>query len=271
MRSKISQALFFIFSLFLVGLSSVSVSAQKADPKDPQNLERGRELIKQAVAARGGTAYLNFQTIVSTGQFTSFDKGVSTNPLAFTDWIALPDRERTEFGKGKKKDRRIQVNVGRTGWVYDGDAQTLKDQTEPQISQHIDGFAMEIDRVLRMAAAGAAGVAVRFAGREELRPGERADVVSVTLRSGQTVDIWLDRTTHLPLSLIYEKEEEGRLVKREARFFQYIAYDGVQFPNIIDYYRDGLQESRVNFQSIKLNTPVGDELFVKPASIKMIK
>jgi hypothetical protein len=29
--------------------------------------------------------------------------------------------------------------------------------------------------------------------------------------------------------------------------------------------------ARINIQSVKLNTPVGDELFVKPASAKEIK
>lgn len=268
MMHKIANV--FLPSLVLFALSLVPVFAQKADPKDPKNVELGRALIAQVIAARGGAAYLNYQTIISTGLFTQFDKGVSASPLAFTDWVVLPDKERTEFGKGKKKDRRIQVNVGRTGWVYDGDAQTLKDQTEPQIKQHLNGLDADIDRVLR-AAAKEAGVDVRFAGREELRPGERADVVAVTMRSGQIVYLWLDRATHLPLNLIYEKEEEGKQVKREARFFQYVTYDGVQFPNIIDYYRDGVQEARVNFQSIKLNAPVSDELFVKPASIKAIK
>jgi hypothetical protein len=45
----------------------------------------------------------------------------------------------------------------------------------------------------------------------------------------------------------------------------------VKFPNIVDYYRDGFQETRVNYQSVKLDAPINDEIFVKPASVKAIK
>src|SRR5262249_61826147 len=105
---------------------------------------------------------------MSTGMFTPYNKGLSQNPIQFVDWVVYPDKERTEFGKGKKKDRRIQVNVGKTGWVYDGDAETLKDQTDAQIQDHIEGLAFDIDRVLR-AAVKDSGVEVRFAGREEIK------------------------------------------------------------------------------------------------------
>ncbi len=176
--------------LILVGLATsacaVAALAQKADPNDPKNVERGVELIKQAVQARGGERYLSYKTIMSTGQYTPFDKGVSQFPIQFVDWIVYPDKERTEFGKGKKKNREIRVNVGKTGWVYNGDAETLKDQTDKQIQSHLDGMELDIDRILRVAWR-EPGVEVRFAGREEIRPGERADVVSIQLKPELTI------------------------------------------------------------------------------------
>ncbi|MCG3159942.1 MAG: hypothetical protein JMDDDDMK_00968 [Acidobacteria bacterium] len=262
-----------IFKFAVVGatalLFAITAHAQKADPNDPRNAERGAEMVKQAVQARGGERFLSYTSIMSTGMFTPFDKGMSQIPVQFVDWIVYPDKERTEFGKGKKKNRRIQVNVGKTGWVYDGEAETLKDQTDKQIEEHLDGLEFDIDRILR-AVSKDPGIEVKFAGREEIRPGERADVVSIKLKSEQIVYLWLDRQTHLPMSLIYEKNDNG-LTKHETRYFQYIDYDGVKFPNIVDYYRDGVQSSRVNIQSVKLNAPVSDELFTKPASVKAIK
>lgn len=254
--------------LFVV--ATTAVYAQKADPQDPQNSQRGVELLKQAIAARGGEAYLKFKTLTATGLFTPFDKGSSTVPVQFLDIIVYPDKERTEFGKGKKKDRRIQVNVGQTGWVYDGDAETLKDQTDKQIQAHVADLALSLDSILR-GGWQQPGAQVRFYGREEIRPGERADVVAVQLKPEQTVYLWLDRYTHLPMSLSYEKIGAGGLEKHEVRLFQYVSYDGVKFPNIVDYYRDGIQESRVNYQSVKLDAPVGEEIFVKPAGVKAIK
>ncbi|HKQ74801.1 MAG TPA: hypothetical protein VJ810_14000 [Blastocatellia bacterium] len=265
---------FFIFKIARIGVASLMLAitalAQRADPNDPKNIERGGELIKQAVQARGGERYLSFTSIMSTGMYTPFDKGLSQIPIQFIDWIVYPDKERTEFGKGKKKNRRIQVNVGKTGWVYDGDAETLKDQTDKQIEDHLEGLEFDIDRLLRSAVKNT-GVEVGYAGREETRPGERADSIAIRLKSGQTAYLLLDRQTHLPISLTYEKTGDGGLTKHEIRYFQYVDYDSVKFPNVVDYFRDNVQTARVNIQLIKLNTPAGEELFAKPASVKAIK
>ena len=242
-------------------LACPSTFAQKADPKDPQNEQRGVELIKQAIEARGGALYLKFKTLYATGQYTPFDKGVPTVPAPFSDWVIYPDKERTEFGKGKKKNRRIQVNTGKTGWVYDGDAETLKDQTEKQVNAFLEGLEYELDHLLRVAWQ-KPGVEVRFYGRQEIRPGERADVVEIKLSPDQTIYLMLDRNTHLPMSLSYEKVESGTLVKREVRYFQYVPYDGIKFPNIVDFYSDGVQENRINYQTVQSDAPVPEELFV---------
>jgi hypothetical protein len=265
---------FSIFKIAGVGCAAlllvITASAQRVDPNDPKNVQRGAELIKQVVQARGGERFLNFNNIMSTGTYTPFQKGMSQIPTQFVDWIVYPDKERTEFGKGKKKNRRIQVNVGKTGWVYDGDAETLKDQTDKQIEEHLDSLEFDIDRLLRAAAKGE-GIEVGFAGREETRPGERADAVAIRLKSDRTAYLLLDSQTHLPISLSYEKTEDGALVKQETRYNQYVDYDGVKFPNIVDFFRDSVQMGRVNYQLIKLNTPTNDELFSKPASPKAIK
>jgi hypothetical protein len=242
------------------------VSAQT----EPDAGERGAQLLRAAIQARGGDSYLGFKTLIATGQYTPFDKGMSTIPTPFTDMIAFPDKERTEFGKGKKKNRRINVNVGLTGWVYDGDAETLKDQTEKQIREFADDLEYDLDRILRHGWQ-AQGARVRFSGREETRPGERADVVEVQLSGERKVFLWLDRYTHLPLSLVYERVNDQGISKNEIRFSQFVAYDGVKFPNIVDFFRDGVQINRINYEQIRLNAPISDEIFLKPASAKAVK
>ena len=269
-----SVKLFSIFKIAGIGcaalLLATTARAQRENPNDPKNVQRGAELIKQAVQARGGERFLNFNNIMSTGMFTPFQKGLSQIPIQFVDWVVYPDKERTEFGKGKKKNRKIQVNVGKTGWIYDGDAETLKDQTDKQVEEHLEGLEFELDRILRAAAKGD-GIEVGFAGREETRPGERADALAIRFKSDRTAYLLLDSQTHLPISLSYEKTEDGALVKQETRYNQYVDYDGVKFPNIVDFFRDTVQTGRVNYQLVKLNTQVTDELFAKPANAKAVK
>lgn len=262
---KLSVCLFF-FCVF-----ASAALAQKADPNDPQNIEKGKQLLKAAIEARGGQAYLNFTTLTAIGQYTPFDQGMSTLPMPFADYIVFPDKERVEFGRGRKqKDRKIQVNTGTTGWTYDGDAQVLKDQDEKQVKSFTESLETDIDHVLREAFQ-KPDAEVRFYGREETRPGERADVIAIKRSDALTVYLMLNAYTHLPMTLTYEREGEKGIVKHEYRFNQYVPYDGVKFPNIVDYYQNGIQISRVNYQDIKLNQPVLDTLFVKPPSAKAIK
>ena len=247
-------------------LAVKSVCAQTTT--DP--VAQAASVIEAAIKARGGDRYLSFKTLTAEGQYTHFDRGLSTVPTPFLDVIMWPDKERVEFGKGKKKDRRIQANVATNGWVYDGDTETLKDQNEPQRREFLDGLEVDVDHILK-GGWKAAGARARYSGREELRPGERADVIEVQLTSDRKVYIWFDRQTHLPLSVNYESANDQGLSKNEYRFAQYIAYDGVQFPNIVDFYRDGVQVSRVNYQSIRLDLPVDESIFAKPANSKSIK
>jgi len=86
--------------------------AQEQDENDPA---KAAALVREAVKARGGEAYLKIRTLVSRGQYTPFDKGVSGNPSGFVDYIAYPGRERTEFGKGDSKF--IQSNSESANWV----------------------------------------------------------------------------------------------------------------------------------------------------------
>ena len=262
------QILVILISI-LVGMTSAF--AQKADPDDPTNGEKGKKLLQKVIAARGGDDFLNYKTIQSSGQWTPFEQGMSTVPIPFTDWVIFPDKERTEFGKSrKKKDRKIQVNTGKSGWFYDGEAETLKEQDEKKLQSYQEAIDTDIDRILRSAVQ-QKETEVKFFGREETRPGERADVVSIKLKSGINLFLMIDPYTSLPMSLSYEKAGEKGPEKYEFRYNQYIVYDGVKFPNIVDLFRDRIQLSRVNYESIKLNVAIADSLFVKPASAKDVK
>ncbi|MBX3277296.1 MAG: hypothetical protein KF868_04735 [Acidobacteria bacterium] len=254
----------------LLALFAVPAAAQFPEMSAAEREAEGIKLLRAVVDARGGDRYLNFKTLVATGQYTPFDRGISTIPISFEDTIVYPDRERVEFGRGKKKDRRIQVNTGDTGWSYNGDAEVLKDQTPDQTREFLENLEFDPDRILR-GGWQSEGVRVRFAGREETRPGERADVVEVELTPERKVVFAIDRFTRLPISMMYEKPGEKGLVRHEYRFFQYVVYDGVKFPNIVDYFRDGVQVSRINYQGIKLNVQVSEAIFAKPANVKAIK
>src|SRR5829696_7994390 len=93
--------------------------------------EKSQQIIDRAIETLGGQKYLDVQTVIGKGFYTTFKDGISQIPARFLDYIAYPDRERTEFmGAGI---RTIQTNVGDTGWVFDGAVKKISDQTPTQV------------------------------------------------------------------------------------------------------------------------------------------
>src|SRR5688572_10481656 len=115
--------------LLIGGASRVSVRAQTLAPNTPaesaEDQEKAEAIIKRAVEALGGPAYLNVRNQIGRGFFSPYKDGESLPPLRFIDYIVYPDKERTEFtGSGGQP---IQANLDGTGWLYDGAARTMKD------------------------------------------------------------------------------------------------------------------------------------------------
>src|SRR5687767_1579599 len=110
-------------------LSAISCLAQSDAPAKTSD-EKAEQIIQKAIKAVGGEAYSNVRTVIGRGFYTDYHDGVSGVPLRFVDYIAYPDRERTEFsGNG---NRIIQTNYKNEGWMFDAAGKSLKDQTAKQ-------------------------------------------------------------------------------------------------------------------------------------------
>src|SRR4249920_1988337 len=122
-----------VFTVFLLLLFCVTaVSQQDPAPKpSPDGTAKAEAILNRAIEVLGGSAYVNVKTVVGRGFYTAFHDGMSQIPARFVDYIAYPDKERTEFiGDGI---RVIQTNSGETGWLYDGATKSLSDMKGPQI------------------------------------------------------------------------------------------------------------------------------------------
>ncbi len=234
------------------------------------NDERAEQIVKRAIEAHGGGAYLGVRTIVGRGNFTPFAKGTSTLPVPFIDYLALPDRERTEF-RGRM-GRSIQTNNGTTsGWLYNQSTTSLKDMPPEQIEDFRIGMRTSIDNLLR----GwwrTEGATLTYLGRREAGLAKRNEAVRLTYADGFTVDYELGAKDSLPAKTIFKrKNAEAEEVLEEDRFAAYNNITGVLVPFIIDHYRAGQQSSRINLDTVELNAPLPDALFTKPANFKAVK
>ncbi|HLL74232.1 MAG TPA: hypothetical protein VK421_03130 [Pyrinomonadaceae bacterium] len=271
--------------LALLALSAAhAVAAQSpagnAPPKVEVNIaaaaetdERAESIIKRAVEAVGGAAYLNVRTVVGRGNYTPYAKGVPGDLVAFLDYLAFPDRERTEFRS--RGVRSIQTNVGvgadATGWIYDGMAKSLHDMRPEQIEDFRITMRTSLDSLLR----GwwrKEGARLTYAGRREAGLARRNEAVRLTYPDGFAVDYEFGARDFLPAKVSYKrKNKEGEEQLEEDRFLRHMTFSGVTVPFVIDHYRAGVQTSRINYDSVEFNQRAPDALFEKPASAKAVK
>lgn len=248
-------------------------SAQIEKPSPNPADDKAEKIVQKAIQAMGGDRYLNVKTVIARGFFTDFKDGVSGIPLRFVDYIVFPNRERTEFSGGGQ--RLIQTNDRDKGWVYDGAALTLKDQTVEQLEDFRLSTRTGIENLLR-GVWRTQGAKLSYVGRREAGLARRNETVRLTYPDGFSIEYEFS-ADGLPAKVLYQHKvkkpdtDELDAIAEEDRLFKPITIDGVVAPYVIDHYRNGLQTSRINYESVEFNKTIADSLFAKPASFKAVK
>jgi outer membrane lipoprotein-sorting protein len=252
----------FSLFLFIVFITSVFSFAQNG-----KSDEKAEAILKRAVQNLGGEKYLQVKSIVGRGKFSLMKDNQIISFQNFVDVIVYPDKERTEFKSSGS--RVVQTNVGDGGWIFDGDAQTINEQTKEQIEGFKRGIRTSLDNLLRGSWRGKANLI--YAGRRQASLGKRNDVLKLTFEDGFAVEFEF-ADDGLPMKALFtrlnpDKEE----IKEEDRYAQFVDVQGIKTPFIIDRFSNKQQSSRINYETVEFNKQIPDSIFTKPKSAKELK
>jgi hypothetical protein len=277
----ISRRLLLFISLFLVGglfpiSAQTTTVAQTTSAAAPPAVadQKAEAIVARAIEVLGGNSYSNVKTVVGRGFFTSFKDGISQIPARFLDYIAYPDRERTEFtGEGI---RVIQTNTGETGWLFDGATKTLSDMKSAQIEDFKRGMRTSVENLLR----GwwkKENATLSYAGRREAGLARRNETVRLTYPDGFWIEYEFAAKEGLPAKVIYKTtkkkpdSDETEEITEEDHLAKPITIAGITAPWVIDHFINGIQTSRIAYESIDYDRPLPDLLFKKPDNVKALK
>ena len=269
-RTILLILVFFSFCALPPAYAQEEPSKNVGATQDP----KAEAIVRRAVEVLGGSNYLNVKTVIGRGFYTTFHDGVSQLPSRFLDYIAYPDKERTEFTGGGIK--AIQTNVGNTGWIYDGTTKTIGDMKEQQIADFKRSMRTTLENLLQ----GwwrKEGAVLTYAGRREAGLAKRNETVRLTYPDGYWIEYEFGARDGLPAKMIYKRSkkkpnsDETEETSEEDRLAKPITVNGVTAPWIIDHYVNGIQTSRINYESIEYNKSLPDSLFAKPDNVKAIK
>lgn len=251
---------------FFIALACSVTFAQPYQNTDKNS--QAEAVLQKAVQNLGGDTYLKVTSQIGRGRYSVMKGGVVVLFQAFTDVIVFPDKERTEFKGGGT--RLIQTNTGDIGWVYDGDQEIVKVQTEEQVANFKRGMRVSLDNLLRGQWRGEADLS--YVGRRQSTLGKRNEVVKLTYKDGLVVEFEFAAEDGLPMKAIYKrKNAEGEDITEEDRYAQFVAVQGVRSPFIVDRLTNGQPTSRINYETIEYNKSIPDSIFAKPSNAKDLK
>ena len=267
----------FLFSLYLTCFLGIFVFAQDSKPlkineltkpnaDQPKSDEKAEAVLKKAVEKLGGEKYLQVKSTVGRGRFSILSGGAIVSFQSFVDVIVHPDKERTEFKGGAKT---VQTNTGDTGWIYDGNAETINLQNKDQIESFKRSLRVSLDNLLRGYWRGKGTLS--YVGKRAATLGKRNEVVKLTFDDGFTVEFEFS-DENLPVKAIYKRlNADKEEVKEEDRYAQFVDFQGIKTPLIVDHFSNGAQTSRINYESIEFNKTISEKIFAKPNSPKELK
>lgn len=247
--------------VFLLSVSAVIAQTDKT--------EKAEAVLKKAVENLGGEKYLNVKTQVGKGKYSQMRDRQVILFQSFLDVIVYPDKERTEFKGGGS--RIVQTNFADAGWIFDGDLETITEQSEAQVSNFKRAIRVSLDNLLRGGWRAEEGAEIKFAGRRQAGIGRSNDVVKLIYKDGFEVEFEFS-DDGMPVKSIYKRENsEGETVAEENRYAQFVDVGGIKTPFIIDRYTGGAHTSRINYESVEYNRKISDSIFEKPSNPKSLK
>ncbi|HWR17028.1 MAG TPA: hypothetical protein VN577_19525 [Terriglobales bacterium] len=255
-----------LIALFLLG--TAVASAQTATPStnstptatlvnESDNARKARTLLQQMIEKLGGKAYLGIRDMTQEGRTYAYYQGRPNSVGApFWRFWMFPDKERVEFTK--KRDVAF-IHVGDKGYevTYKGTA-----AEEPQaLRDFLRRRNHSLENVLRVwlpdpkTALFWDGPAVA-----EQKP---CDSITLLSANNDSVTIFVDSTTHLPVKKTFQwRDPSDRLKNEEGEVYDnYRDVQGVLTPHTLLRTKNGEIVNQRFITNVQYNTGLSDSLF----------
>jgi len=253
--------------MVIVLLMAASAAAQQATAPNPasapgprvedEGARKARALLNQAIAALGGSAYLNYQTMEQQGRSYGFYHG-QPNSLGTVYWLfwKSPESERLELTKQRDI---VYVYQGDKGYeiTYKG----TRAADEQEIHDYLRQRDFSLSNVLRHWL-NDPNVILFNEGRAfvEAKP---ADQVTLMNSKNQAVTLDLDAFNHLPIKKSYTvRDPVSRYHDEESEVYDnYHLVQGINTPYSLVRYHNGEMSRQRFITSVSYNPEISDSLF----------
>jgi hypothetical protein len=258
----------------------VSTASAAAKFTEDEGSKKARALLDRAIEALGGSAYTGYTTRSEEGRSYSLYHGQTRGAGAlYRRFFRFSDRERVEFalekgigvydlipfpipvpeGKSNKKTDVAIIHNGDKGYEvsYRGTEQEEAKDTRDYLRRRERSLEWVLRKWIHEP-----GVAFFYDGTA-IAAANLADKVTVTNDRNQSVTLFLDSTSHLPVKKSYtwrDASDKGQNREEEV-FDNYKPVQGVMTPYTLSRYYNGDLVSQRFLNKVKYNDELADSLF----------
>lgn len=279
-----------IFAIFvLVGAALAQTQASTTAASSPagatksaedEGPKKARALLDKAIEALGGSAYLDYTTRSEEGRSYSLYHSQTRGAGAlYRRFFRFADKDRTEValekgigvydlipfpipvpeGKSNKKTDVAIIHNGDKGYEvsYKGTEQEDAKDTRDYLRRRERSLDWVLRKWIREP-----GVAFFYDGTA-IAAANLADKVTITNSRNQSVTLFLDTTTHLPMKKTYtwrDATDKGQNTEEEV-FDNYKPVQGIMTPYTLSRYYNGDLVSERFLNKVKYNNELADSLF----------
>jgi hypothetical protein len=273
--------------LLLLGICSAqnsptpSVSAPAgAKFAEDEGSKKARALVDKAIEALGGSAYATYTVRSEEGRSYSLYHGQTRGSGAlYRRYFKFSDKERLEFALEKgigvydlipfpipvpegKANKKTDVAIIHNGdKAYEVSYKGTEQEDAKDTRDYIRRRERSLDWVLRKWIH-EPGVAFFYDGTA-IAAANLADKVTITNERNQSVTLFLDTTTHLPVKKSYSwRDATDKGQNREEEVFDnYKPVQGIMTPYTLSRYYNGDLVSERFLNRVKYNDELADSLF----------
>jgi hypothetical protein len=236
---------------------SSSSQTSPSVPVEQANAAKARGLLQQAIEALGGNAYLNVQDMTQQGRTYSFHRGEATSTgILFWRFVRFPDKERVELTKQRDV---ADVFSGLKGYEI-----TYKGTTELEskiLADYLRRRDHSLELVLRKWI-NEPGVALFYEG-SAVAADKPADQISILNSKNDSVTLYLDSTTHLPVKKSYSwRDPTDNLPNKEDEIYDaYRPTQGIMTPYSLTRFYNGEMSNQRFLNAVTYNNNLNDSMF----------
>jgi hypothetical protein len=236
---------------------STAAQATSPEPTANENAAKAKALLDQTIQALGGSAYLNVQDMQQAGRTYTLSHGQANGPgVLFWRFVKFPDKERIELTK-----QRDIAYVYRGDHGYEITFKGTAEQDAKAMAEYLRRRTHSLNWVLRRWI-NEPGSALLYEGTA-IAGDKQADKVSVINSKNDSVTLFLDSGTHLPIKKTYSwRDPSDQLRNSEDEIYDaYRVTQGVMTPYSITRFYNGEMSNQRFLNTVTYNQGLNDSMF----------